>query len=254
MIRRLLLGMAATLVVSIGQPVAAGTVTVLDQEVSVGLSYVMGWGDVVLRDSGTAVSDGLRPVFLRVGGESEVEQYRTFGQQRVQTENTASGSMAYTLLPGMAPSFFATLQTSLSVAASGTLAVAQAQASLLENYAFYEFEVTGGEIEYSLSFSESVDWSRGLLRLRDDNSVFVSLAASGDRTGTLMPGRYRVRAFYALSANAAGNGDASGDIQFAMTFPGATLQPIPLPGTGLALASGLVVLAARGCRRSPRRD
>ena len=218
---------------------AASVINIVDQEVSLGVNDTIGWAEEVVQDSGLTTSDGVQPVFLQTGAEARVLEFRTFGPQFAKVDINSSGSLAYNLQTGTAPSFFGTTSTSIMAEAVGSLAIAQGQATTMDNYAYFEFEVFNGPAEFALSFNETAE--SGFLRLTGDNSTFIALGTDGDRAGTLEEGRYRVEAFYSLTFTTGMpegvTQEIDGGVQFAMTFPGSTIIPlIPAPPTVAVVA------------------
>jgi hypothetical protein len=210
------------------QCASAGDIKILDNEVSVGLEYLVGWSSVTYRDSATAQSDGQRPISMLVGGEFDTEDYLGLGPQRVQADLTAGGSLAYARQIGVAPSLFATTSSSLSVNATGQRASAGGFAPSEDNYAFYDFEVSGSAVDYSLSYTRPTN---GVLSLTGPNTN-ITLAQSTDVGGTLEPGIYNINAFHSSVAIGVGEGVSAAfsesGFTFAITFDdAATIIPVP---------------------------
>ena len=250
----------AVLLSTLTPPASAATVELVGQEISVGLSYFMGWGPETFEDAARSTSNERGPIDLSLGAEASGE-YATFGEQRVATDLEASGTLDFNAAAGETPVFSAALQGSISLLAVGNLATALGLVPLPENYAYFDFDVSGEDAEYSISFSETVD--SGFLRLRGlDNFVLVTLGDTRDRVGTLAEGSYRVEAFYSLGDTASDTQPATfpnGGIQFTMTFPGSVFEPgpepepqaVPIsPGFSILLGAMLTLVGSWSLRRA----
>lgn len=240
-------------------PAQAADVNVTFTEVSVGLEYAIGFGPNVVKDSVTGTSDGEQPAVVLLGGHTEgFYPLNPKIWHEITVESRASSSLAYDLTFG-APSIFGTSSASISypalVAASGTT-----KAPSDQNYVLYEFEVTGGPTDYSVSYSNDATGYLHLKTLAGD--TVLNLGDGQSHIGVLDPGIYSLTTWLYI---AAANGEtASGTSMFAMTFLDSTLSmnsfngasdgsatipgpipAIPEPSTYVLLAAGLATLVLR---------
>lgn len=245
------LAFAAT-VLLMSLPAKAATVNITRTEVGVGLFYIVGWGPTVITDSGTAVSDGIDPAIVALGGEfGGYFPPDTFNTATIGIQ--ASGSIAYNDQPGSAPSIFGT--TSINMAMSTTnRGVATGYAWSDENYVLYEIVVGDGPATFSLSYRNE-GWGSFSITNREGVNLFV--VGPGDYVRTLDPGIYNLNMFSSLITT---QDMVSGSNQstFAITFGEGTelippLSPVPEPGSALLLAVGLAGLGGWRWRQASRR-
>ncbi|MEL6497273.1 MAG: GC-type dockerin domain-anchored protein [Planctomycetota bacterium] len=210
----------------LAQPV----VEVIDQSVSIDLSYTMGWGPEVFEDEAIVTTRAAVPISAQLDDFQANPDYLTFGPQQTSIMTTGEASLEYDL-SGPFVGFTASNSGTAFAEANGSLSSSLVTVGVLTNNAFFDFQVLGAPVNYTITF-ETLDQT-GSARLSGDNSVFVNLVTNGTRTGTLQPGVYRLRGSYAIGAFASdttGTQDSeAGGFTVSIEFEGALVNPFICP-------------------------
>lgn len=236
-----------------GSAQAVPHVSVAFSEVRMTLDYFIGIADAEDRRTAFRSAYGDDQAGVTLDGfiarewplQPEVRHY-----QEVVATLVGVGSLAYVDNLIDSPSFYGNVSVTGDIQSIGQHAGGLASAPASENFIYYEFDVAGEPVNFSLSFTDDSDKGTGILQIRSEATglPIITLGDTEDRMGTLPVGTYYLTASHSISAGDTEPPESS-NISVAMTFlDGATFTPyIPEPSS-LTLLGGTILLL-RGRQR-----